>query len=159
MRYGRNGALVLSLSCAGLIGLLASTATARDEDFVQVSVVEDTPDTTLIEFHIADPVRGTVRIDGEAWSTMSLGGESIARGVGEPALPDVRRSVMIGSDDAVEANFVRGSYYDIHGIKIAPDKGRISRSIDPATVSYTFGKVYNSAGFWPASIAEVAEPH
>ncbi|MDP6986424.1 MAG: C25 family cysteine peptidase [Phycisphaerales bacterium] len=159
MRHRCSGGFILSLSCAGLVGLLASTATARDNELVQVSVVEDTPDATLIEFHSADPVLAGVRIGGEAWTSLRLGGESIAKGVGNPALPDVRRSVMIGADDAVEANFIRGSYHDIHGIKIVPDKGPISRAIDPSTVPYTFGKVYDSAGFWPASIVEVADPH
>lgn len=147
------------MSCFGLVGLLATTAMGRDHEFVQVTVVESTADSTLIDFHIADPIRAGVRIGGEAWTSLSLGGESIARNVGEPALPDVRRSVMIGADDAVESTFVRGSYYDIHGLKIVPDKGRISRTVDPATVPYTFGKVYDSAGFWPASMVELAEPH
>lgn len=154
-----NAELVLGLSCIGLIGLVSSPALARDDDFVQVSVVEDTPDTTVLEYHIAEPVRAGIRIDGADWVSLSLGGESIAVEAGQPALPDVRRSVMIGGSDAVEAHFIRGSYYDIHNIKIAPDKGRISRAIDPATVPYTFGKVYDSAGFWPSSVVEVAEPH
>ena len=150
---------VLGVSCLALIGLLAVPASARDNDLVQTTVIEDTSETTVIEFHIADPVRSGVRIDGEAWASLSLGGESIARNVGEPALPDVRRSVLIGANDEVEVNFVRGSYHDIQGVKIVPDKGRISRAIDPVTVPFSFGKVYNSSGFWPASIVEIAEPH
>jgi gingipain R len=155
----RTSGSVLVLSCLGLIGLAAFPASARDNALVNATVLENTSDTTMIQFQIADPVRSGVRIEGEAWTALRLGGESIARNVGEPALPDVRRSVLIGDNAEVEVNFIRGSYHDIQGVKIVPDKGRISRSIDKATVPYSFGKVYNSSGFWPVSVVEIADPH
>jgi len=126
---------------------------------VQTTMLEDTDSNRRIAFEFEAPAMGTVRIDGTPWKTPTLGSESIAVQAGEPALPDVRRAVMIGGTDEVAARLVTGSYYDIEGVQIAPGKGAITRDIDPASVPYTFGPVYNSAGFWPAEVVTLAEPH
>jgi len=134
-------------------------AVAADEAFVQTTVLEDSSANKRISFQFEAPEMGAVRIDGDAWKTPRLGTESIAVGAGEPALPDVRRSVMIGGADEVMVRVVSGSYYDVEGVRIAPSKGPITRDIDPATVPYTFGDVYDAAGFWPAEPVLLADPH
>ena len=144
----------LAIAASGLT-LAAGSAQAA----VQSSMLEDTADMRRIEFQFDAPVQTGIRIDGQQWTTLNLAGESIAVQAGEPALPDVRRSVLIGDTDAVAAHLQSGSYYDIPGVKIAPSKGAITRDIDPSTVPFTFGKTYDSAGFWPAETVSIAEPH
>ena len=148
--------VALGIVCATVVSGLAM---AKDDAFVSTTMLEDTDANRRIEFRIEPPVKSTVRIDNEAWSIYRLGGESIAVEAGEPALPDVRRSVLIGPTDDVEARLVEGSYYDIQGVQIAPSRGLISRAVDPASVPYTFGKVYDSAGFWPADPVSIDDPH
>ncbi|MCP4759945.1 MAG: hypothetical protein GY894_11805 [Planctomycetes bacterium] len=148
--------MAFGLAC---VTVISGMAVAKDDAFVQTSMLEDTDTNRRIEFRIEEPVKSTIRIDGEAWSIYRLGNESIAVQAGEPALPDIRRSVLIGATDDIDARLVDGSYYDIPNVKIAPSKGFITRNIDPASVPYTFGKVYDSAGFWPASPVSLDDPH
>ena len=147
-----------------LSGLVAGAATvgsanAADEAYVQTTVLEDSSANRRIGFQFQAPDMGAVRIEGQPWATPKLGKESIAVSAGEPALPDVRRAVMIGGTDQVSARIVSGSYYDIDDVYVAPSKGAITRDIDPSTVPYTFGDVYDSSGFWPADPVSLAEPH
>jgi hypothetical protein len=145
-----------------LVAIVASgltLAAGSAQAAVHSSMLEDTADMRRIEFHFDAPVQTGVRINGQQWTLLNLANESIAVQAGEPALPDVRRSVRIGDTDAVVARLQNGSYYDIPGIQIAPSKGAITRDIDPSTVPFTFGKTYDSAGFWPAETVSIAEPH
>jgi hypothetical protein len=98
----------LAIAASGLT-LAAGSAQAA----VQSSMLEDTADMRRIEFQFDAPVQTGIRIDGQQWTTLNLAGESIAVQAGEPALPDVRRSVLIGDTDAVAAHLQSGSYYDI----------------------------------------------
>ncbi len=146
------------VSLAAVAGFTSPTQ-AKDEAIVQTSLLETNNDDSVIDFQIEPPVFGGIRIDGAPWSTVSLGNESIPRAAGAPALPDVRRSVMIGAHAVVEASFAGGTYQDYEGIKIAPHKGIISRTINPSDVPYTFGKVYDSEGFWPRDVVEIGTPY
>ncbi|MCH2141961.1 MAG: C25 family cysteine peptidase [Phycisphaerales bacterium] len=151
----------MSVFLTGAVVLAGATmpALAKDESFVQTSVLSDDLDASVIEFSIERPDFGTVRIDGSPWTTVTLGNESIPREAGEPALPDVRRSVMIGPDAAVEARFVGGDYQDYQGIQMAPHKGILLRTVNPHDVPYTFGKVYDSEGFWPREVVTIGDPY
>jgi hypothetical protein len=51
-----------------------------------------------------------------------------------------------------------GKYVDFENIEIAPSKGSLSRSIDPKTVPFVKGNVYQQNEFYPGRIASLREP-
>ncbi|MDP7030401.1 MAG: C25 family cysteine peptidase [Phycisphaerales bacterium] len=141
------------------LACFAAPAAAEDTSFVQTTMLENAADNRRIAFEFEAPDMRHVRIDGMPWATPILGSESMATAAGEPALPDVRRPVQISDNDTIEVRVVSGSWYDVEDVDIAPSKGPISRDTDPSQVPYTFGSVYDSADFWPAEVATLAEPH
>ncbi len=140
-------------------GGLTLMAAAEDASFVQTMMLEDAPDNRRIEFQFESPDMFSVRSDGLPLTTPTLGTERMSTAAGEPALPDVRRSIQIGDADEVAVRIVSGAWYDIEDVDVAPSKGPISRAINPSDVPYTFGPVYDSGDFWPADVATIASPH
>lgn len=58
---------------------------------------------------------------------------------GEPNVPMTGIPVMIGDQARMSARIVDAQYRDFENIEVAPSKGDFPRTIDPATVPYTYG--------------------
>ena len=59
----------------------------------------------------------------------------------------------------MDIRVVNAKYQDFEGIEVAPSKGDFPRSIDPATVPYTYGECYNQDAFFPASNVGLYDPY
>ncbi|MCH2139195.1 MAG: C25 family cysteine peptidase [Phycisphaerales bacterium] len=159
MRSNTRRNVLASVCLAGASLGICGLATAADDQFVNVSVLQDGPQGTSLRFDFAEPTVNQIRIDGAPWSVVRLGNESITAPAGAPSLPDVSRSVSIPGDAAVQVRMIRGTYRDLEGFSIAPSKGTIYRDTNPADVPYTFGEVYDTEGFWPTELATMRDPH
>ncbi len=143
-----------------LLILLAFSALAvQAADPVSVTVLENGPDRILVNYRFADFTERTVNIGGEPWSEIRLGKESLMKIAGAPALPDVSRSLIIPDDRRMTVRVLESTWDEVSGIRVAPSRGFILRTVDPATVPYSFGKVYQSAAFFPADEAGLGEPY
>ena len=159
MRFRSSfGAMASAIVATTMMGL-ASTAVAEDEDFVSIDILADGPLGTSLRFTFAEPLVNQIRIDGNPWDIVRLGNESITAASGEPALPDVSRSVSIPGDAAVRVRMIGGTYRDLEGFSVAPSKGTIYRDVNPGDVPFAFGDVYATAGFWPSELVSMREPH
>lgn len=78
---------------------------------------------------------------------------------GAPDVPKYAVSAIIGDDANMEARIVASRFMDFPNIEIAPSKGDFSRKIDPATVPYTYGAMYQQDAFYPAINVELQEPY
>ena len=78
---------------------------------------------------------------------------------GSPELPMFPIPVMIGDLAEMTVNVIDAQYTDVENIDVAPSKGNISRQIDPATVPYTYGAMYNENAFYPAAQATLEAPY
>ena len=78
---------------------------------------------------------------------------------GEPDVPMTGIPLMIGDKARMDARVIDAQYKDFEGIEIAPSKGDFPRSIDPATVPYTYGECYRKDAFFPASNLDLYEPY
>lgn len=151
--------MVLITALASL-SVLASSALADSKTAsVNVSVLEDRTDRTVIHYDFGDFSQQQVTIENETYNAIFLKGESNKKEVGAPALPDVSRSIIIADDALVEVNVLDSSYYEIEDFDIVPSKGYISREINPADVPYTFGNVYQSEAFYPGPLAQLGKPY
>ena len=79
--------------------------------------------------------------------------------VGEPDLPMTGIPVMIGDMARMDIRVVNAKYQDFENIEVAPSKGDFPRTIDPATVPYTYGDCYNQDAFFPASNVGLYDPY
>jgi hypothetical protein len=58
----------------------------------------------------------------------------------------------------MDVKVLKSSYTDFHNIDIAPSKGDFTRDIDPETVPYTWGEMYEVDAFYPDIRAELQQP-
>ena len=78
---------------------------------------------------------------------------------GEPNLPMTGIPAMIGDRARMDIRVVNAQYKDYEGIEVAPSKGDFPRTIDPATVPYTYGECYSQDAFFPASNVSLYDPY
>ncbi|MCL2042255.1 MAG: C25 family cysteine peptidase, partial [Bacteroidales bacterium] len=65
---------------------------------------------------------------------------------------------IIPDTGSSELEIAYGAYQEFDNIEIAPSKGNLSRSVDPATVPYVKGEVYQRDDFYPGTLASLREP-
>ena len=78
---------------------------------------------------------------------------------GEPYLPMTGIPAIIGDHARMGIRVVASQYMDFEGIEVAPSKGDFPRSIDPATVPYTYGECYNQNVFFPNNNVDLYDPY
>jgi len=145
----------LSLFCA--LALCASASAA--DDAVNIDVVKATPGDTVVSFDFGAFESQSVMIGGQEFSILDMDGFGGIYETGHPALPTYARSVIIPNSGHVAIDVIDATYHEIENVRIAPSKGHLPRTIDPATVPYTFADVYSTDAFYPAEIAGLGEPY
>ncbi len=78
---------------------------------------------------------------------------------GAPDLVKLTASLAISPTEEMAVRVLSKQYQDFQGIAVAPSKGNLTRDTDPASVAYTYGKVYNESGFYPGFPAQLREPY
>ena len=135
------------------------------------SILSDKPETfrTQLVSSSENSIRVNVQVPGfYATSVTTPRGEaniiSVPKSVstaqaGEPNVPMKGIPVMIGDKARMNMRVVDAQYMDFENIEVAPSKGDFPRTIDPATVPYTYGDCYNQDAFFPASNLDLYEPY
>lgn len=77
---------------------------------------------------------------------------------GCPDLPKLTTDISIGNQSENAIEIVSSDFYELNNFEIAPSKGTLSRSVDPSTIPYEFGDVYNTNEFFPNQIATLSNP-
>ena len=78
---------------------------------------------------------------------------------GEPELPRMARSIIIPDLAHMELSVIETRYFDIVVENILPSKGNLTRDIDPKTIPYTYGKSYDTDGWYPETFAFLRDPY
>jgi gingipain R len=124
-----------------------------------VTVLDPAPGATILTVTLEDYSSSTILVNGVPHRRFVIAGESRSFVAGSPDLPRVARSLIIPDDDAVAARVTGTRYTDFPNVDIVPDRGPISRQLDPATVPYRFGPAYDKDAWFPAEIVSLREPH
>ena len=78
---------------------------------------------------------------------------------GEPDVPMTGIPVIIGDKANMNVRVIDAQYMDFENMEVAPSKGDFPRTIDPATVPYTYGECYSQNAFFPASNVGLYDPY
>lgn len=76
-----------------------------------------------------------------------------------PDIPKLTTSLIIGNNSDMQVEVLSSSYKEFSNIDIAPSKGNLLRTVDPNTVPYIYGKVYNINSFYPGDLVDLREPY
>ncbi|HEY3296356.1 MAG TPA: C25 family cysteine peptidase [bacterium] len=153
-------AVVLTL-CLPMLLMAAQhvlTGQTRPQD-VTVTVLESSAARTVVRFDVDGFTRDDIQIAGQDYVTLTCGHESVRLEAGAPALPRLSRSIVIPDDADMQIRMISSDYVDYTSTPVAPSKGNLLRTVDPATVAYVFGPVYQQAAWYPRDLASLRTPY
>lgn len=126
---------------------------------VDVRLLESSADRVVIEYTVPGFDASPVTIDGITYQAVSLPGESNLLQAGLPALPHVARSIIIPDAAHMRTRVLSAEVREFPGLSVVPSKGNLLRTVDPATVAYTFNPFYGSTAEFPESRVQTGEPY
>ena len=77
---------------------------------------------------------------------------------GAPELFYLTSAFIIPDTGGSELEISHGEFTDFENIEIAPSKGNLIRSIDPKTIPFVKGDVYQENEFYPGTLASLKDP-
>jgi hypothetical protein len=134
-----------------------SKATAVDfaPKLIHSSTHETVIEFSLEGFHIND-VSGTPIANSKSITVPRGGRMSQA---GNPDISKLTAPIIIPDMANMQVQIVETEFFDIENIEIAPSRGDFSRGIDPSTVPFTYGQVYQQNQWFPGNLADISNPH
>jgi len=152
-------AFIVSLFICGVSFSATWVPLSEEQSQSSVSIIEGEISRTVINYTINGYNYDRIFIDGRSFSLLQhLEGESIIENEGYPRLPRINRTLRIPDEGVMGYEIISSDYIEIQNIDIAPSKGRILRSTDPATVAYNFADVYQKDEFYPGSLITIQKP-
>jgi len=149
------------------LALIVFSASAQNQHIIvgknyvnpnEVTLVAERGTSTTLKFDFNELNLIEVETDyGTAYKMIS-GNAPIMIEEGVPELVYLPTAFVIPDVGASAFDIVYGEYTEIENVEIAPSKGSLPRSIDPATVPYVKGEVYSQNAFFPGTPATLNEP-
>ncbi len=99
-----------------------------------------------------------VKIESEEFNQIRLQEAVNHAEAGYPDLPVIAKSVIIPPTSSMKVHIIESDYHD-YQINVAPSKGSILRTVDPATVPYTFSDLYIKDDFYPQNVCTLSSPY
>jgi hypothetical protein len=127
-------------------------------DSVTISVQEEDA-KTILHYSLGTFSETPVKINGKEYVNIWLGDEPNSLIAGAPDLPSLSRSIIIPDGAVMNVHIISATYEEYKNIFVAPSKGNLLRTVNPADVPYEFGDVYSQNIWYPSMIAELQEPY
>jgi len=77
---------------------------------------------------------------------------------GAPDLPKFATLLAIPSTGNMAVEIIASEYQDFPNMAVAPSKGNLLRTVDPATVPFIYGPQYEHDEFFPGRLADLQQP-
>jgi len=144
---------------------LAATSTAAERIELapgaaptELTLLASNLESTTLRLDVGSFTTEPVDIDGRLLFSVALNGAARLLEQGLPELPIVRQSIVIPDDAQMGIRVIDATFRDFDRIDVVPSKGAIKRNVDPDSVPYTFGTVYEQDAWFPAEIAGLGDP-
>jgi len=122
----------------------------------EVILVADRGTSTTLKFNLNELNLTEVEY-GTAFAASSSKAPLISE-KGAPELFYLTATFIIPDRGGSELEISYGTFTDYENIEIAPSKGPIQRNIDPETIPYEKGEVYDRDAFYPGTFTKLREP-
>jgi len=121
----------------------------------KVKLLNATEESSVVQFSInAYRLHRVMTPQGLAYSVKIPDGSPLQI-KGAPNLPKLSTSLIIPNNKQMQVEVQYANYIEIKNIAIAPSKGVITRNVNPSTIPYTYGKVYNINSSFPGNLAGI----
>ena len=125
----------------------------------QVKLISSSEAKVLVDFSLSGFTMTRVSTPNGIQQVISVPKMASMLEAGAPDLPHFPIPAIIGDAAEMEVNVINCIYKDYQNIEVAPSKGNFSRQIDPETVPYTYGAMYQRDAFYPATQAYLETPY
>lgn len=78
---------------------------------------------------------------------------------GAPDLPFFTSAINIADQGSFKFEVISSEFELVENINIAPSKGSILRTVDPASVPFEYGRAYQMNEFLPFELSDMSEPY
>jgi len=148
--------LCILMVCFFVLMLTASFAETKTN---RPTLINSVPNETVFKFDVnsytLQPVKG---LPGNAVELKALHGSPVLT-KGAPEMVKFSTALVIPDNAKMKIEVSDVVFKDIPGVDIAPSKGVINRSVNPATIPYKYGKEYKQDAFFPGNLAELAQSY
>jgi hypothetical protein len=150
-----------------LAALITNYAAASDlaslnpsDNTCSVEVLEADLNRTILDFKVNGYEVSNMNIDGVSYIQLhEPSKESMIEKKGYPRLPRICRSIIIPDDGVMDWKLISADYIEIENIDIAPSKGHLMRTVDPAVIPFEFAEIYEQDTFYPSNLVNIREPY
>lgn len=142
--------LFYSLSVSVMIGQVVNST--------RVSVLDKTPGHTIIRLDLNGVDQRPVSTPSGAAVVVSMPDGTPLLRAGTPDIPKFAATLQIPNTGNMQYRIVESEYQDFTNVTVAPSKGDLKRTVDPNTVPYTYGSVYEHDAFFPGRLADLQQP-
>jgi hypothetical protein len=115
--------------------------------------------TTVLKASIPGFYKTEVTTPRGTATTLSLEDASRILEAGAPDLIKLSTSVIIPDMSKMKVEIISSSHIDFPDYEVAPSKGSLLRSINPADVPFTYGPSYSQNTFYPGKLAALQSPY
>ena len=124
-----------------------------------VDVLFSDVETTDMSFRLSGFYLNPILINNEEYFSVHMPKSASLLEEGAPNLPKFSTSIIIPNNKQVVYQILDSEYIEYNDINIAPSKGNISREIDPASIPYYFGDIYENNSYYPENIISLGNPY
>ncbi|MCL2435665.1 MAG: C25 family cysteine peptidase [Lentimicrobiaceae bacterium] len=123
----------------------------------EVALVSEKSVSTTIKFDLNELNLIEVATNYGTASKMLSAKAPVMMEAGNPELIYLPTAIIIPDMGSAELNITYSEYAEFENVEIAPSKGNLKRSVDPETVPYVKGEVYDQDAFFPGNLAVINE--
>lgn len=154
-----NKKLLLIVAGSCFTTLFAQSTIMQNSQGGKFNVLSGDEFSSVIEFRTGDVTSKAVTTqNGTAYTISTVNGTPILQS-GFPDLPKMNASIIVPDEENMQIQVIESQYTDYTDIEVAPSKGTLVRTLDPASVPFTFNDVYNNDVFYPFDLAYLGHPY
>jgi len=117
------------------------------------------PETSIIRFSVDGFLSKLMQTPRGQAVVISLKNTFPIMIAGAPDVPKMAGSVIVPDRGEMGVEVLEAAYREFDHVLIAPSRGNLTRTIDPASVPLRYGPAYEENGFFPGRLAELGEPY
>ncbi len=136
------------------VGLTSDTPAAPEKGVISSNI-----ETTVLEFNIPGYWQDEIIVNGQAATVINIEDGTPLLQAAAPELLKLTASLIIPDNAQMQVDILDAEFIDFENVSIPPSKGNFTRDIDPATVPYVYGPVYQRDAFFPENIADLGSPY
>lgn len=126
---------------------------------INVNILESRPGYTKIEYTFQGYDSKEITVNGKTHLYITAPNTSQLMEKGNPELITFKRSLLIPDNSGMNFRIITQESDVVNTLPIMPSKGHFTRNIDPNSVPYTFGKVYQTDKYFPENNISLETPY